>query len=144
VGLEIDSKIAAYPGQLETPSIRLNPRVLAAQEPSYGWTVNMPLQPALRVACSAQFECRRASAGGLVRPPTAGARVYPSAPHTAAKEANFAPITSTAAALWLTVPRRIATVASHPFVEFADSSLGPRCVVAPLCGDWWRFWRKVG
>jgi hypothetical protein len=26
--------------------------------------------------------CRRASAGGLVSPPTAGARVYPSAPHS--------------------------------------------------------------
>jgi hypothetical protein len=83
-------------------------------------------------------ECRRASAGGLVRPPTARARVYPSAPHTVARMPNFAPITSYAAALWLAVPRKIATVASHLLVEFADGSLGPRRASAPLCGDWWR------
>jgi hypothetical protein len=79
-------------------------------------------------------ECRRASAGGLVRPPTARARVYPSAPHTAAREPNFAPITSYAAVLWLAVPRKIATVASHLLVEFADGSLRPRRVSAPCAG----------
>jgi hypothetical protein len=49
----------------------------------------VPLQTALGVASSEQVEYMRARAGGLVRTPTAGARVYPSGPHTVAEATYF-------------------------------------------------------
>jgi hypothetical protein len=58
VRLDIDSEIAPCPSQMEAPSFRKT-RALAAQEPSYGWTVNVPSLAALGVACSEQVEYGR-------------------------------------------------------------------------------------
>jgi hypothetical protein len=86
----------------------------------------MPLQAAPGFACSAQLGARWASAGGLESPPTAGARVYPSAPHTVARGAGISHQSEAWSSLNVYLCQVKCDSCIAPAVDTADGGLRPR------------------
>jgi hypothetical protein len=86
----------------------------------------MPLQAAPGFACSAQLGARWASTGGLESPPTAGARVYPSAPHTVARGAWFSHQSHLSSSLNVYLCQAKCDSGIAPAVHTADGLLPPR------------------
>lgn len=103
VRLEIDSKIAAYPGQMEAPSFRKT-RAFVWSKAAVWLDGEYAVRDGTKRRMFGGVECRWARARTVVRPPTAGASVYPSASHTVAKALNFAPIKPAAITQCICVP----------------------------------------
>lgn len=85
-----DREIAPCPEQKWKPQASANRARLFASEPSYGWTVNMPLTLALARSCRIVYG---PGAGTRAPSPIAAPEIYPSAYHTPTRPPDFAPIT---------------------------------------------------
>ena len=85
-----DREIAPCPEQKWKPQASANRARLFASEPSYGWTVNMPLALALARSCRRVYG---PGAGTMASSPIAAPEIYPSAYRTPTQPPDFAPIT---------------------------------------------------